>query len=234
MGQRTQILVNLTNKQGKTESFAIHNQWGFWRPTVTGVYSILDYVIECMDKTEKSYSVSTNQNELHIMACRPFGWDEFFSWTMPYWCSNHYKDDEHDNNDGYAIINIDEKNLRFDYEIYWSVEYIDDKNYFNRMDDVSYLKHTGAEQYIWQEWISWAIEKKTKINKFLWKEEDVEKDFSRLNIKKQKRIVKDREEGNTIQEVEDEDEGIQLIQEFEKMDKLDWIYKENFYELVKK
>jgi len=45
-------------------------------------------------------------------------------------------------------------------------------------------------------------------------------------------IIRDREAGNEIEEVETLEEAIKIIKEYEKEDKADGIYTTDFYEVI--
>lgn len=141
MWQRTQIIVNIyENKGGKfkakrrlLKSFALHNQWWYWRPLVTWALSIVKYA-----KQYAKYAIDIDEKNLHRVACRPMWLDELFNRHEPYKCTNTYQAMEHDNDDWWAIVDltIDRKDtwefeVESDVHIYnekweemWAMEYI--------------------------------------------------------------------------------------------------------------
>ena len=157
MWQRTQILVTLEEENKKTQSFAMHNQRGFGRPTVTSTIAIVEHVADCMNDNSVYYINKTN---IHLMACRPYWWDELFNRQKPYNCKKTFDHAEHDNNDWYSIININipSKTIVAKYYDYDGIE----------KSALKYIKDLGCEEYCDKERQKRYIKKTNKILKFVW------------------------------------------------------------------
>jgi len=151
MWQRTQIIVNRKVDGKALESFALHNQWWFWRPTVTGAIAIVKYV-----KEHARSSFDLEQRNIHANACRPMWYDEYFNRHEPYKCSNTYQAMEHDNNDGRAIVDIEVETGSDEPNKYITVKKADVSIYngdWVEMWALEYIYHCNAIVYCDDTWL---------------------------------------------------------------------------------
>lgn len=124
MGQRTQTIINIHNKDGSITSMAYHNQRGYGRPLVTSIITAIDSYI----RTEFEHELW--HTKLRHELCRPYWLDEYFSYQPPYECNSVFDKKEHDNNDGRAIINMKwwslptRKLYNWNWLQMWMMEYI--------------------------------------------------------------------------------------------------------------
>ena len=152
--------------------FYMHNQRGYGRPTVTSALAIADYVINCFEADRATH---VNKREIHLMACRPFDRPEIFHYHDPEPCSLDIEAEWLDNDNGYAVLNIDLITKKIYIKFY--------NTNFEELSAVEYIEWENCQSYCDDDWVARAKKRHKKLNEAMTgddQEYDVDKMYQRI------------------------------------------------------